>query len=121
MKRTPLARRRGLPREGSQPLARRRAALAKRGRNYARNRREQFGVDGKREWIVGLPCLVCQRTPCEPHHEPPRSLGGKAEALTPLCVYHHFIRHALGHHHFALDTGVDLLAEAARLELEWAA
>ena len=62
-----------------------------------------------------MPCLVCWHSPCDPHHEPPRSVGGRDCDTVPLCREHHDARHRLGKAEFERRTGVDLLAEARRL------
>ena len=96
----------------------RRKSLAKRGRKYREKREKNFGE--KADFVRELPCLVCERTPCEPHHEPPRSRGGTSESLTPLCYAHHQMRHFLGSAElFWRSYHVDLVAEAARIEKEW--
>jgi len=94
-----------------------RTPLAKRGKNYAKRRKEQFGP--KAEWIKTLPCVVCRRSPVDPHHEPPRSLGGNACSLIPLCGECHSRRHGFrptGHQKIAA-----FVADAARLEECWQA
>jgi ERF superfamily len=45
-------------------------------------------------FVAAQPCLVCQRTPCDPHHlkfAQPRTLGRKVsdEYTVPLCREHH--------------------------------
>ena len=96
-----------------------RTPLAKRGKNYEKNREKQFGTDGKREWIISLPCVVCRRSPVDPHHEPPRSLGGKSKDLVPLCRRCHWETHNLaGTPHRGLER---FEVTAARLEALWQA
>jgi hypothetical protein len=46
------------------------------------------------DFVASLPCLVCGRQPCDPHHlrfVQPRALGRKAsdEFTVPLCRIHH--------------------------------
>ena len=99
-------------------LGMKRKALRKRGLRYAGHRKECFG--DKAEWVRTIPCLVCGNTPCDPHHEPSVSRGGKAEDLTPLCRFHHGQRHSLGSaRRFKIVHGIDLVAEAKRIEAEW--
>ena len=46
------------------------------------------------DFVAALPCLVCGRQPCDPHHlrfVQPRALGRKVsdEFTVPLCRIHH--------------------------------
>ena len=46
------------------------------------------------DFVASLPCLVCGRQPCDPHHlrfVQPRALGRKVsdEFTVPLCRIHH--------------------------------
>jgi hypothetical protein len=123
MKRSgPIARKRGL-RPGPGP--RRRTKLApinpKRARaKYLRN----FGP--KADWIRSLPCLVpaCWRETVAAHARARQmgGCGGDASVQVPLCDPHH--REA-GEYRtsaraaFEARYGLDLIAEAARLEAEW--
>lgn len=50
------------------------------------------------------PCLVCQRTPCDPHHikfAQPTAIGRKVsdEFVVPLCREHHHQLHRSGNEH----------------------
>jgi Protein of unknown function (DUF968) len=52
-------------------------------------------------FVASLPCLVCQRTPCDAHHlkfAQLRSLGRKVsdEFTVPLCRDHHLQLHRQG-------------------------
>lgn len=78
--------------------------------------------------VAELPCLVCQSWPVDVHHV----IGyadrmGRApkrhDRVVPLCKPHHDIQHgprtsvhALGHRGFFETYGLDLMAEAERLE-----
>ena len=100
----------------------RRKPLKARGRRWAEKRKERFGV--KAPWVCAMGCVVCGKTPCDPHHEPPVSRGGKTKDLVPLCREHHTAgshsRHQLGSTWtFLYVHGIDLVAEAARIEREW--
>jgi hypothetical protein len=51
--------------------------------------------------VASQPCLVCQRSPCDPHHlkfAQPRTLGRKVcdEYTVPLCREHHQDLHRHG-------------------------
>lgn len=72
----------------------RRTKLKPRGRKSAEKRKRDFGERAIE--IRAMPCLVCGTTPSDPHHEPPRSLGGTAKDLMPLCRRHHNVRHQIG-------------------------
>lgn len=48
----------------------------------------------------------------DPHHEPPRSIGGKDGDTVPLCRAHHTERHTIGRPAFERKYGVDLRAIA---------
>ncbi len=91
--------------------------LKARGRKHAQHQRERFGA--KAVDVRRMPCLVCGVTPSDPHHEPPISLGGASKGLVPLCRRHHNVRHQIGPTRFNERYGVDLVAEAARIEAEW--
>ena len=78
--------------------------------------------------VAELPCLVCQSWPVDVHHV----IGyadrmGRApkrhDRVVPLCKPHHDVQHgprtsvhALGHRKFFETYGLDLMAEAERLE-----
>jgi hypothetical protein len=52
-------------------------------------------------FVAAQPCLICQRSPCDPHHlkfAQPRSLGRKVsdEYTVPLCREHHHQLHRHG-------------------------
>lgn len=96
--------------------------LKVRGRLAAAKRKRDFGK--KAVWVRTLPCVVCNRTPSDPHHEPFLAQGGKAKDLVPLCRFHHSFgptsRHGSGSHEIFIKAyGIDLIAEAARIEAEW--
>jgi len=72
----------------------RRTELKQRGRKYTEKRKRDFGTRAIE--IRRMPCLVCGSKPSDAHHEPPRSLGGTAKDLVPLCRRHHNVRHQIG-------------------------
>ena len=52
-------------------------------------------------FVAAQPCLICQRSPCDPHHlrfAQPRALGRKVsdEFTVPLCRDHHVELHRRG-------------------------
>ncbi len=105
MKRTPIKRGASLLKRGR---------LKQRGRKHAERMERNFGRHAER--IRAMPCLVCGKTPSDPHHEPPVGRGGTARDLTPLCRKHHRQRHCLGSAAmFAHYYGIDLESEAKRI------
>lgn len=82
------------------------------------------------EWVAEQPCLVSGKRPVTLHH-----VTGYADRMgrfsrshrlvVPLAPEYHLIQHgpkmsveALGHRGFFQEWGIDLLAEARRLEAE---
>ena len=53
-----------------------------------------------RAFIKEHPCLICGRTPCDPHHEPLGKAGTSIKApdshCVPLCFEHHSELHNTG-------------------------
>jgi hypothetical protein len=97
----------------------------------AKRRAECFGPQA--ELCRVMPCLVCNDIGsgtarriafslatgwprlwplADPHHEPPRSIGGKDGDTVPLCREHHTERHTIGRSAFERLHGVDLRAVA---------
>lgn len=80
--------------------------------------------------IAQLPCLVSGRSPVTLHHVTgyANHMGRFSRShrlVVPLAAEYHLIQHgpresveALGHQGFFLAWGIDLLAEARRLEAE---
>jgi hypothetical protein len=108
LRRTPLARKSELKR-GT------RIAPVNRKRKRERYERD-FG--DKARWISTLPCLVCGKSPSDPHHWPSRSRGGTSKDLTPLCRAHHDDFHA-GPATFMAFYRVNLIDEADRYHAAW--
>jgi len=57
-----------------------------------------------RTWISSHPCVICGKSPCDPHHEP-LGKGGLAikcpdSQCLPLCHPHHVERHNKGRETF---------------------
>lgn len=134
MKRTALKRKTPLERH-SRVRAVNRARLAKR-------RAEAFGRQAdlsrympccacrphsyaKREHILSRMSQGAELQRCgpdhaysEPHHEPPRSRGGKDADTVPLCPACHRERHDVGLAEFQRRHGIDLRGLASRLAAE---
>jgi ERF superfamily len=74
-----------------------------------------------RRFVAALPCLVCGRTPADPHHlryAQPRALGSKVsdEFTVPICRLHHSELHRVGDEaQWWLEAGVDPLHVALKL------
>jgi hypothetical protein len=62
-----------------------------------------------------LPCCVCKQHPSEPHHEPPRSVGGLDRDCLPLCRSDHERRHREGRESFWSRVGIDPQEVLARV------
>ncbi len=127
-RKTPLRRTGGL----------KRTRLRRRNEERAAKRRaECFGEQA--DLCRTLPCAVCigaaaearlvalvQADPhgffgfrqSDPHHEPPRSCGGKDGDTVPLCREHHDERHNIGRSAFERVHGVDLRAVAKSIRDE---
>lgn len=111
MKRTLLSRRAPLKR--GLPLARHTRIRRVNHHRIRARRAACFGAQA--DLCRTMPCLACWAPGCEPHHEPPRSCGGRDSACVPLCPDHHRQRHAIGRAAFEAHYKIDLRAEAARL------
>lgn len=80
--------------------------------------------------VAGLPCLVSGKRPATVHHVTAYAdrmgrFSRSHRLVVPLAPEYHLIQHgptssveALGHRGFYLTWGVDLYAEARRLEAE---
>lgn len=82
--------------------------------------------------VAGLPCLVSGKTPVTLHHctgyaDRMGRFSRSHRLVVPLAPEYHLIQHdpfqtlsveALGHRGFYQEWGIDLLAEARRLEAE---
>jgi hypothetical protein len=73
-------------------MRRSRLRSVSRSASSKRRRAAQFGPQA--EQCRRLPCCACGGQPSEPHHEPPRSVGGKDEDTVPLCWYCHRLCHS---------------------------
>lgn len=58
--------------------------------------RRVYGPDDFVPWLKSQPCERCGAGPCEVHHEPPRSQGGRWIDTLPLCRRCHGRRHRVG-------------------------
>lgn len=99
MKRTPLIRRTPLAKVNNK---RKRKLYAKNFGDYA-------------DLIRQMPCVVCGRFDCEPHHVKSRGAGGDKSSLVPLDRRCHIMFHAMGKESFERRFMIDLESEAALL------
>lgn len=80
------------------------------------------------DWVASLPCLVSGDRPVTIHHvtgyaDRMGRIARSHRLIVPLAPEYHLIQHgpkisveALGHRGFYQEWGIDLLAEAVRLE-----
>lgn len=74
----------------------------------------QFGVEGRAQdddylaFVRALPCLVCDRSPCDPDHLQRQSQGRNDYLCIPLCREHHTERHKVGVSKFEEKHRIDL-------------
>jgi hypothetical protein len=99
-------------RPSTKPIPPRRKDPSKRA--WAKHRDMKY-----RKWIKTLRCLICQRSPVDPAHVIKRSRGSDDRGnLLPLCRMHHD-RQEGRNAAFEADYGIDLTAEALRLDAEY--
>ena len=109
-------------RERSRPLRsasslKRTKALPRTNRKRAAKRKaECFGPQAQACRETSCCVLHCD-APAEPHHEPPRSLGGIDRDCVPLCREHHQRRHDTGAASFWHWCGVDFGRVKYRMQL----
>lgn len=83
--------------------------------------RRAYGSEERVRWIQNLPCLACGARPSENAHTEAGGMGMKADASTivPLCSDCHDELHAEGAETWQERTGLDLKADARRIEEAW--
>lgn len=113
MRRTPLARTGRL--RVKKPLGRAKRLRPMNQKRSAERRAAAFGEQAQR--CRESACLVCGSRPCDVHHEPTRARGGIDKDTVPLCREHHDERHRIGRPAFEKKYGLDLRAEAERMQL----
>ena len=107
MKRSPLQR--------TAPLRRKTGVRRFNRARLAKRRAVTFGAQA--QWCRTALCCVCNRTPADPHHEPPRSVGGRDRDTVPLCRQCHDERHCVGLNEFQQRHGIDLRGLAAEIHV----
>ncbi len=129
MKRTGIRRKMPLPR-ATQPLARTTRGKATNPRRKREAFARAYGSRGRVAFVKAFPCVVCvKRYPkmwgdSDNAHVPSKSGAGRkgdARRIVPLCRWHHTgsaftSLHALGKSKFNAYHGLDLDAEAARVD-----
>ena len=108
------------------PLARHTPIKARNLARLARLRASGFGTDGKREWIMGMPCIATGRRPTDPAHVlGTRGAGHGPEGLAPLARdVHTDFDGSMTNQRFAQRHGCTrewIRQQARRLEKEWQA
>lgn len=88
--------------------------LKKVGKGRAARNAAAFGPQAKA--CRRLPCCVCARTPCDPHHWPSRGAGGKDEDAIPLCRRCHDSFHNEGEETFQRKRNLSLAVIKADLQ-----
>lgn len=86
-----------------------------------------YGSEARVRWVQSLRCLVpgCTRWPSDNAHIETGGTGRKADAdrIVPLCRAHHTdgpdSLHALAREGFEQRHGLDLAAEAERVDASW--
>ena len=76
------------------------------------------------EWIRLLPCLICLKTPSDPHHVPLKGHSGKGTKTDdtrtiPLCHLHHVEYHNSGRDTFSTEHRLDYESTIKRLNTAW--
>ncbi|HSH44398.1 MAG TPA: hypothetical protein VK966_00945 [Longimicrobiales bacterium] len=99
-----------------------RTALPKR--NPARRDREwarAYGSEDRVAWVQRQPSVVSGKRPCVNAHVRTGGTGRKADArwIVPLTWEEHEDLHRVGVATFQREHGVDLEAEARRVDAEW--
>lgn len=117
MKRTPIKKRKR--RGGVREKRRNRAvkeASTKQAMDKAAHVRRQGCMIGR---AMGDPMVAGCAGITHAHHDKTRGAGGTSRHLVGLCAVHHMKLHDLGRLTFSRLYGVDLGAEAERLNREW--
>ena len=102
------------------PMKRKRRSKAERDAKFHR----EYGWEGRVKWVQAQPCVFCGATPCENAHITNGGMGRKAgyDKIVPACEFCHWeMDHGIGKRAMERKYGVDLKAEAARVEREWEA
>jgi hypothetical protein len=111
---TPLA-------NSSKPIARSRKPIAPRRKDPSKRAWAKHRDPAYQKWIKTLPCLICGSWPVDPAHVIKRSRGAPDRAnIVPLCRTHHSSQEGRNAE-FEEQHGVDLTAEALRLDAEYEA
>lgn len=102
-----------------------RGGTAVRHRNPKRQARETaraFGPPERRSWVKSLPSVASGNGPCENAHTQGGGASRRADAcwIVPLTRHEHRVElHQWGKLTFEQHYGVDLDAEAVKVEAEW--
>jgi hypothetical protein len=124
-----IARKKPLPRS-TKPIARKTRVKKVNTKRRAKNKARAYGGEERVTWLKTLPCCVVGRPSSPPvrhfgeivnAHITTGGMGRKADAklCVPMCDYHHKNQHLFGTRGFELAYGIDLKAEAAKVEAAW--
>lgn len=91
-----------------------------------------YGSQARVDWVKAHPCVFCGRVPCDNAHVTNGGTGRKADArfIIPACSNyesdgqivtgcHHQMDHGIGKGALARQHDLNLLDEAAKIDLEW--
>ncbi len=80
-----------------------------------------YGSKERVLFVKALPCVACDRAPCENHHIRNGGAGRKADydKIIPLCTSHHDRWHEKGARSFVATYGLDLGKLATATESKW--
>lgn len=129
MKRTPLTRKKPMPRATLQrppaglsgpkaprkPLPKKNAARAQQAFGRA------YGSEDRVKWMRSQPCVVCGGRPCENAHVKNGGMGRKADArfIVPLCHVCHQKVHEAGQQTFEMLYNMDLTLWSQIIDARW--
>lgn len=108
------------PKRGKRP---KRVNTKRKAKNWTR----AYGGKARIAFVAAMPCLVnllCDRSQqCHNAHITTGGMGRKSDAarIVPLCSWHHDALHRRGRLSFEQFFGLDLAAEAARIDALWLA
>jgi hypothetical protein len=95
----------------------------KRKRRSASEFARIYGSRKRVRFVAGLPCIVCNATPCQNAHTPHPSAGmgrkADAESIVPLCAKCHDELHRSGVDSFQAAHSVNLAMSALETDALW--
>lgn len=73
-----------------------------------------YGSKERVNVINNIPCIICQKLPCENCHVISKGAGGTWRDIVPMCHQHHLLQHQLGNITFSKRFNIDLTIKAIR-------